>query len=183
MYQELSEEADAALERGEFESAHSIYTSALKENEDSSEVKGKIALLNDYESLLVEISDFNWSAALDLANNIARSAEDMATLQKEVKQLLPKIEEEIEKEAQIIQDLKEVEKWVNEEEIEKAQSKLTELAGEIKSDSLKAKLADASNHVATKEKEIAEKERKKKVAEAKKKRQAAEAKEEAKQKD
>src|SRR5699024_3137600 len=105
----------------------------LDEKTDSSEVKDMIALLNDYDTLQKKIENFEWTEAFDLANDILKNDAIVPSLQKEVKELLTTIEEEKEKEAQITNELKKIEKLINNDNVEKAHSKLSELESKIKS--------------------------------------------------
>lgn len=164
-YKEHIAEAEAAIENADFENALTYYNAALEEDADSSEAKNMIALLNDYETILEKMADFEWTEAFDLANDTLKNDEIVPSLQKEVKELLTTIEEEKENEELIASELKTIDKLINKDQVEKANSKLSEIDEDIQSNALNAEVDELHNKLAKTEERIADKERKEKEAE------------------
>lgn len=163
-YKQSFEEAEAALESGEYENALKLYNTALEEKPDSSEAKDRVVLLHEYEEVKEKIELFNWTEAADLANTLLKNEDIVPSLQNEVKTLLVTIEEEKEKEKQNANDLKVIEKLISSDGVEEAASKLSELKSNIKSDALNSEIDNLYIELGAAKKRIAEKERLEKEA-------------------
>lgn len=161
------EEAEKALESGDFETALTSYNAALEEETDSAVAKDMIALLTNYEKVQDKMGQYEWTEAHDLANDLLQDGDVPSSLQTAVKKLVTTIETEIENEEKITSELKNIEKQIDNEQIAEAQKQLSKLDEDIKSPTLTDKVDTLHKKVTKVEKQIAEKERKEKAAEEK----------------
>lgn len=175
-FDNLVENANVEMGKGNFTEAYELYKEALEEKDDPS-IANIVKNIEKYMKLLEAMDTETWGDALDLGKEIADDEEAPYALKKEVRDLLSKIEEQYELSQNITEQIAKIEKLIKEEKVDEAKSMLADLEAEVSTEKQRDKLSSIKEKIADIERKI-EEEKERQLAEEKKKQEERERKEE-----
>lgn len=161
-FQTYVSDAEIALEEGDITNALRLYQDALQEKPDDSTIKDKVQALEDYQGLLAH-TNLEWDDALVLANRLSKNEALPSMLQKNVKEAMKEIETAKELDEKITSDLKAIETFLEEEELDKASDQLDALKETTNSAAINNQLRELSSRLEAAQNRVAKQQAAKKA--------------------